>query len=136
MANAPGVSARIVKNSHPAKTVVATAVRAKSRLARASRRCHQTSKCSSASVRQADAIIAHMMVTQLMASQSAGGWRRLNTEECTSQPTLNASPRQTTSQENSRRIRLALTPECRKKADSVHPNTVSFDSIGDFQKRL
>jgi len=69
MPNAPGVSARIVQNSHPAKTAVATAIRAKSRLARVSSRRHQTSMCTSASVRQADAIIAQMMVTQLMASQ-------------------------------------------------------------------
>jgi hypothetical protein len=70
MPNSPGVSARITNNSHPAKTAVATAVKAKSRLAHASRRRHQTSTCTNARVRQADAIIAQMMVTQLMKSQS------------------------------------------------------------------
>src|SRR5271165_5529912 len=78
MPNAPGVSARIVQNSHPAKTAVATADRAKSRLARALGRRHQTSTCTSASVRQADAIIAQMMVTQIMASQWVRVRRRLN----------------------------------------------------------
>jgi hypothetical protein len=57
--NSPGVSACIIHNSHPAKAAVATAVRAKSKLARASRRSHQTSICTSARVRQADAIIGH-----------------------------------------------------------------------------
>ena len=46
-----GVSARIIHNSHPAKTAVPTADRVKSRLARLSRRPHQTSKCNSAIVR-------------------------------------------------------------------------------------
>ena len=66
---APGVSTRIIHSSQSAKTAVATAARAKSRLARASRRRHQTSTCTSPSVRQADAIIAQMIVTQLMAFQ-------------------------------------------------------------------
>jgi transposase len=78
MPNSPGVSARSAHNSHPAKTAVAAAVRAKSRLARASCRRHQTSRCTNASVRQADAIIAQMMVTQLMAFQWLRVRRRLN----------------------------------------------------------
>jgi hypothetical protein len=66
--NATGVSARIIHNSNPVKTAVATAVRAKSRLARASRRRHQTSTCTSASVRQVDAGIAQMIVTRPITS--------------------------------------------------------------------
>src|SRR5271165_768546 len=113
MPNAPDVSARIVKNSHPAKAAVATADRAKSRLARASRRRHQTSTCTSASVRQADAIIAQMMVTQLITSQWLPGRRRLNMEEWSvSTASAQSQPRQTTSQEYLRKTRLARTREC------------------------
>jgi hypothetical protein len=81
MPNAAGVAACIIHNSHPAKTGGVTADRLKSRLARASRRRHHTSACTSASVRQADAIIAHMMVTQLLASRMASAQRRLNVEQ-------------------------------------------------------
>jgi len=66
--NAAGVSVPIIRNSHPAKIAVAIAIRAKSRLARASVRRHQTRTCTRASVRQADAIIDQMMVTQFMVS--------------------------------------------------------------------
>ena len=68
--NPPGVSARIIQNSHPAKTAVATAVREKSKLAQAVRCLHHTSKYTAASVRHADAIMDQMMVTQLMESDS------------------------------------------------------------------
>ena len=65
-AELPGVSARIIHNSQPAMAAVATAVRAKSRLAHAVRFLHQTSKYIAASVRHADATMDQMMVTQLM----------------------------------------------------------------------
>jgi len=64
--NSPGVSARIIQTSHPAKTAVDAAVREKSRLAHAVRCLHQTSKCIAASVRHAEATMDQMMVTQLM----------------------------------------------------------------------
>ncbi len=64
--NTSGVSAPIIRNSHPVKIAVAIAIRAKSRLVRAPGRRHQTRKCTRASVRQADAIIDQTMVTQFI----------------------------------------------------------------------
>ena len=59
----------ISQSSHPATPAVPTADGLKSRLAHASGRRHHTSTCTSASVKQADTIVGHMMVTQLMVSQ-------------------------------------------------------------------
>jgi hypothetical protein len=68
-----GVCDRIIHSSHPAYAAVATEASENSRFAHAVRLLNQTNRWIAASVRDADAAIDQMTVTQLMAQPNAGG---------------------------------------------------------------